>query len=240
LSRIKGILVVIQFSLTVALVIIFMYLFRNNTHKIIKIWMSFQMFFLGVKIDEVGKMDETCDLLLMNHQSLLDILVVEHIHSRHIAWVGKSELTNMPFFGHIMKAPRMITINREDKQGIVSLFKEAKDRLDKGRPIAIFPEGTRTDGDKLLEFKAGAKLLANKYELRVQPMVIFNTREILDSRRFTSAPGTIKIVYLKPIQAKRKTPWFEDMEAQMQEILDEGLKEKGELKKLKKLKKKEK
>ncbi len=37
-----------------------------------------------------------------------------------------------------MKAPEMITINREDKTGIVTLLKEGKDRLDKGRPIAMF------------------------------------------------------------------------------------------------------
>ena len=47
----------------------------------------------------------------------------------------------------------MISIDRENKAGIINLLKEAKDRLDKGRPIAMFPEGTRSDGKSMLSFK---------------------------------------------------------------------------------------
>jgi len=51
----------------------------------------------------------------------------------------------------------MIIIDREDKKSLVKLIKDAKDRLSKGRVIAIFPEGTRGNGKKLLKFKAGAQ-----------------------------------------------------------------------------------
>lgn len=89
MSRIRALLVVIQFSLTVAVTIFFMYLFRNHTHKVIKIWMKFQMFFLGIKLEEEGSLDETCDMVILNHQSLLDIIVMEYIHSKNLAWVAK-------------------------------------------------------------------------------------------------------------------------------------------------------
>ncbi len=138
MSRIRALLVVIQFSLTVAVTIFFMYLFRNHTHKVIKIWMKFQMFFLGIKLEEEGSLDETCDMVILNHQSLLDIIVMEYIHSKNLAWVAKKEITDLPFFGHIIKAPRMISIDRENKAGLVKLLRESKDRLSKGRPIAIF------------------------------------------------------------------------------------------------------
>lgn len=88
-SRIRGIIVLIQFTITVAIVVVLMYMFRNSVHSIIKAWMKLQMFFLGIKLEEVGKMDESCDMVIMNHQSLLDIIVIEHIHNRHLAWVGK-------------------------------------------------------------------------------------------------------------------------------------------------------
>ena len=220
MARIRGIILLIQFSITVAITVVLMYTFRNHTHKVIKAWMSFQMFVLGIKLETEGNLDESCDMVLMNHQSLLDIIVMEYIHSRDLAWVAKKEITDLFFFGHIIKAPRMISIDRENKAGIINLLKEAKDRLDKGRPIAMFPEGTRSDGKSMLSFKPGAKMVANKYNLKVQPVVLFNTRNIVDSKKLLANPGIVKVVYLEPVQADKNTDWFEQTEQKMKEVFN--------------------
>lgn len=220
MARIRGIILLIQFSITVAITVVLMYVFRNHTHKVIKVWMSFQMFVLGIKLETEGNLDESCDMVLMNHQSLLDIIVMEYIHSRDLAWVAKKEITDLFFFGHIIKAPRMISIDRENKAGIINLLKEAKDRLDKGRPIAMFPEGTRSDGKSMLSFKPGAKMVANKYNLKVQPVVLFNTRNIVDSKKLLANPGVVKVVYLEPVQADKNTDWFEQTEQKMKEVFN--------------------
>lgn len=220
MARIRGIILFIQFSITVAITVVLMYIFKNHTHKVIKVWMNFQMFVLGIKLQTQGKLDESCDIILMNHQSLLDIIVMEYIHSRDLAWVAKKEITDLFFFGHIIKAPRMISIDRENKAGIINLLKEAKDRLDKGRPIAMFPEGTRSDGKSMLSFRPGAKILANRYNLRVQPIVLFNTRNIVDSKKVLATPGIVKVVYLEPIQANKNTDWFEKTEEKMNEVFN--------------------
>ncbi|WP_121628597.1 lysophospholipid acyltransferase family protein [Poseidonibacter antarcticus] len=224
MARIRGIILLIQFTITVAITVLSMYIFRNHTHKVIKLWMKIQIRLLGIKIESVGKLDETCDLVLMNHQSLLDIIVMEYVHNRDLAWVAKKEIADLFFFGHIIKAPRMISIDRENKAGIMHLFKEVKDRLDKGRPIAMFPEGTRSDGTKMLKFKAGAKMVGNKYKLRVQPVIMLNTRNIVDSKKLTATPGTVKIIYLDPIQADKSTTWFEDTEIKMKEVFNKEIK----------------
>jgi len=218
LRKIRGLFLVVQFSVTVAIVIFFMYLFRNNTHKVIKIWMKFQMLCLGITLEQEGVLDESCDLIIINHQSLLDIIVMEYIHNRHIAWVAKKEITDLLFFGHIIKAPRMISIDRENKAGLIRLLSETKDRLEKGRPIAMFPEGTRSDGTYIGDFKAGAKMVGNKYNLKVQPVVIFGTRNIVDSQKIEASPGNVKIVYLNPVQANKDSSWYEDTEAKMKEV----------------------
>lgn len=217
MERIRGIILFIQFSITVAITVLFMYIFRNHTHKVIKVWMTFQMFVLGIKLEIEGKLDESCDMVLLNHQSLLDIIVIEYLHSRDLAWVAKKEIADLFFFGHIIKAPRMISVDRENKAGIIHLLKETKDRLDKGRPIAMFPEGTRSDGKYMGSFKAGAKIIANKYNLRVQPIILFNTRNIVDSKNLKAKPGVVKVVYLEPIQASKETLWFEETEEKMRE-----------------------
>ena len=224
MARIRGIILFIQFSITVAITVVLMYTFRNHTHKVIKAWMSFQMFVLGIKLETEGKLDESCDMLLINHQSLLDIIVIEYIHSRDLAWVAKKEIADLFFFGHIIKAPRMISIDRENKAGIITLLKETKDRLDKGRPIAMFPEGTRSDGKSMGSFKPGAKMVANKYNLRVQPIILFNTRNIVDSKTLKASPGIVKVIYLEPIQASKDTSWFEDTESKMKEVFNKEFK----------------
>lgn len=224
MAKIRGIILFIQFTITVAITVCAMYLFRNHTHKVIKIWMKLQIKFLGIEIQTEGKLDESSDLVLMNHQSLLDIIVMEHIHNRDLAWVAKKEIADLFFFGHIIKAPRMISIDRENKAGIIHLFKEVKDRLEKNRPIAMFPEGTRSDGTKILKFKAGAKMLGNKFKLRVQPVLILNTRNIVDSKRLEASPGIVKVIYLDPIQADKSTSWFENTEDKMKKIFEDEMK----------------
>ena len=224
MARIRGIILLIQFSITVAITVVLMYTFRNHTHKVIKAWMSFQMFVLGIKLETEGNLDESCDMLLINHQSLLDIIVIEYIHSRDLAWVAKKEIADLFFFGHIIKAPRMISIDRENKAGIITLLKETKDRLDKGRPIAMFPEGTRSDGKSMGSFKPGAKMVANKHNLRVQPIILFNTRNIVDSKTLKASPGVVKVIYLEPIQASKDTSWFEDTEFKMKEVFNKEYK----------------
>ena len=220
MARIRGIILFIQFSITVAITVVLMYIFKKHTHQVIKAWMIFQMYVLGIKLETQGKLDESCDMILMNHQSLLDIIVIEYIHSRDLAWVAKKEITDLFFFGHIIKAPRMISIDRENKAGIMHLFKEARDRLDKGRPIAMFPEGTRSNGKTMLSFRPGAKMLANRFNLRVQPIVLFNTRNIVDSKKLLATPGIVKVIYLEPVQADKNTDWFEKVEEKMNEVFN--------------------
>ena len=203
MARIRGIILFIQFSITVAITVVLMYIFKKHTHKVIKAWMIFQMYVLGIKLETQGNLDESCDMILLNHQSLLDIIVMEYIHSRDLAWVAKKEITDLFFFGHIIKAPRMISVDRENKAGIIHLLKEAKDRLDKGRPIAMFPEGTRSNGKSMLSFRPGAKMLANRFNLRVQPIVLFNTRNIVDSKKVLATPG-IKSYLFRTCTSRQK------------------------------------
>ncbi len=224
LAKIKGIILAIQFTITVSITIVAMYIFKNHVHKIIKIWMKIQINILRIKIETIGKKDETCDLILINHKSLLDIIIVEHLHNRHIAWVAKKEISNLFLFGHVIKASNMISVNRQNKSGLMSLLKDAKDRLDKKRPIAMFPEGTRSYNNKLLPFKAGAKILANKYELKVQPVIILNTQNIINSKTLEVRSGIVKIIYLESFKASKKTKWFEEMETNMNKIYDDEIK----------------
>lgn len=223
LSKLRGIIALIQFSITIVCVIGLMYMFNKHNHFIRKMWAKLQMFLLGVEINQVGKIDFSADLILINHQSLLDIVVIESLHDRNIAWVAKKEIGKIPVFGHILRAPKMISIDRENKAGLVHLLKEVKNRLDQKRPIAIFPEGTRTDGNDILKFKAGAKMVAEKFNLKIQPIVLIKTKKILDSKKLTANPGEVKVIALESFVPAKDSNWYEELENQMRQTLTSEL-----------------
>lgn len=99
MSKIRGIFTLIQFTITVLITVIAMYLFKKHNHKIRKIWTALQIKLLGITFVIEGKMDESCDMVIMNHQSLLDIVVMEYLHTRNLAWVGKKRLQICSFLG---------------------------------------------------------------------------------------------------------------------------------------------
>ncbi len=226
LNKLRVLFTIAQFMITVSIVIMLMYIFRSKNRVIRRAWGALQMKLLGITLEIEGTLDDDANLIAMNHQSLVDIIVLEYLHQNDIAWVAKKEIANIPWFGHILKAPDMIIIERENKSSLVKLLKESKIRYTQNRPIAIFPEGTRTDGKKLRKFKAGAKLIAQKYNLKVQPLVIVGTRDILDSQNMTQKSGTVKVICLPTVQADKNTNWYEDMEDIMAKTLTKELRTK--------------
>ena len=223
IGRIRAILTLIQLIITVTVVIILMYIFKKH-NRIIRIkWAQMQMKLMGITLEIKGEIDPNAKLIAMNHQSILDIIVFEYLHPKNLAWVAKKEIAKIPWFGHILKAPKMIIVERESKSSLVKLIKDVKVKLDEDRTIAIFPEGTRTDGKKLRKFKAGTKILAEKYNLDVQPIVLVGTREIFDSQNFIQKSGKVTIVYLPTVKAVRKTDWYEQTQTNMSKILADEL-----------------
>jgi len=218
-NKIKAFYILIEFVITVTIVIVLMKLFNKHNYTFRKYWAKMQRYLIGYKLIVKGQPDPKANMVLMNHQSLLDIVVMESNYPQNIAWVAKKEIADIKFFGQILTLPHMIIVDRDDRKSLVKLFKDVKDRLKEGRVIGIFPEGTRSKGDKLLKFKSGAKLIAQKLDLIVQPVVIIGTRDILDSQNFIAKSGTIKIIYLESVDPKLDPNWYEKLKDKMQETL---------------------
>ncbi|ASM39884.1 lysophospholipid acyltransferase family protein [Campylobacter sputorum] len=219
--KIRAFIYSVEFILSVLLVILLMAIFRKHNHKIRTLWAKFQLAFIGIKIDFHGKFDNSANMILMNHQSLLDIIVLESMYPGNLSWIAKKEIGEIPIIGLILKLPKMIPIDRKNPRSIVQLLKDVKDRLDDERVIAIFPEGTRGRGQKLLKFQTGAKVLTQKLNLKVQPVVLVNTRKILDSKDFTLSKGVIKVIALDMIDTSDEN-WLEKTRIKMQECLDKN------------------
>ncbi len=179
---------------------------------------------IGLKIETEGEEHPHTQMFLINHQSDLDIEVMELVTNKDLAWVAKKELFEVPFFGLAMKLPEHIPVERQNKKSLLKLLKDAKERLDKGKTLAIFPEGTRSRSDKMLPFKNGAKLIADKYKLRVQPVVLVGTRQCYDIKTFTYNPKTVKVIFMDSFIADEKDEnWLSDLRLKMQKTYDSEL-----------------
>ena len=219
LSSLRGILTIIQFVLTILVTIVLMYIFRNNTHIIRNTWAKMQTFLMDFSIKEEGTASTEATLLVMNHQSVVDIVSLEAIYPKDLCWVAKKEIQDIPLFGHIVNAPRMIAIDRSDKRSLITMLKIGKERISEGRVLAMFPEGTRSDGQTLLPFQSGAKVLAEKLGLIVQPALIIGAKHVFDSKHLQAHSGNVRVIYLPPIDPKEDPQWFETLYETMKERL---------------------
>lgn len=223
LSRIKALFLIIEFVITILITIILMYISRKSNHHIRKSWAKIQSFIMGYSIVQKGSPDPDAKLILMNHQSLVDIIIMEQIHPSNLCWVAKKEIEKIPLFGHIIRAPYMISIDRKDRRSIVKILKQSKERINQGRVIAMFPEGTRGKGQNLLKFQSGAKILAEKLNLKVQPVVLVGTRKIFDSQSMRAKSGQVSVIYLDSVDPASDKNWFENIRENMEKCLGNEL-----------------
>jgi 1-acyl-sn-glycerol-3-phosphate acyltransferase len=194
---------------------------RPYARKIASWMLRFSMFF---SVDVEGKEDKETNMLLINHQSDLDIPIIETITTKDLAWVAKKSLFDVPFFGLALKFPQDIAVERESKTSLVKLLKDSKIRLDKGRVITMFPEGTRSTTGKILPFKSGAKIIADKYKLRVQPVVLIQTASYYNIKKFYYKPGRIKAIFLDSFIAnKDDKEWLNNLKIEMQKVYNDEL-----------------
>lgn len=171
-----------------------------------------------------GDIDPHTQMFLVNHQSDIDIGIMETITPADLAWVAKKELFDIPFFGLVLKLPNDIAVERESKTALIKMIKDAKERLDEGRAITIFPEGTRSESGKMKPFKAGAKMVADKYSLKVQPVVLIATASHFSNKRRDFRAGTITAVFLEPFIAEKSDPdWLKNTQVTMQKVYDDEL-----------------
>ncbi len=180
------------------------------------------LFLLGGKLEEVGSMDPHAQMFLINHQGIIDIIAMEARSCTGLRWVAKKELFDIPWFGNVLKRSAMISIDRQNKAGLIKLLKDAKETVEEQhRTIAIFPEGTRASGQTLLPFKAGAALIAKKLKLRVQPVVITGSKYLLNEHNRTAHNSTVKIIFLDAVDVDGEdADWYQNIAEKMQETID--------------------
>ena len=107
---------------------------------------------LNVKVNLVGKIHkERPGLLISNHASWIDISILSSL--TNISFIAKSEVSKWPLFGFLAKLQDTVFIERRAIKA-VKQKNEINEVLHKGKRLVLFPEGTSSDGNRVLKFKS--------------------------------------------------------------------------------------
>jgi 1-acyl-sn-glycerol-3-phosphate acyltransferase len=120
----------------------------------------------------------TTYIIIANHQSILDILVLNCLRYRY-KWISKIETLKVPVLGWYVKMADYITVDRGNKDSKEKMLEDAYMYLKKEISIMIFPEGTRSADKEIGFFKRGAFQLALSTDLPILPVLIDGTGGIL-------------------------------------------------------------
>jgi 1-acyl-sn-glycerol-3-phosphate acyltransferase len=122
-------------------------------------------------------------VLVANHVSLLDILVLYGLF-RPFKWVAKAELFKVPFVGWNMKLNDYVAVRRGHRDSVRQMMERCREHLERGSPVLLFPEGTRSESGVLQPFKDGAFRLAMATGAPVIPIAVTGTGDALPKRGF--------------------------------------------------------
>jgi 1-acyl-sn-glycerol-3-phosphate acyltransferase len=109
-------------------------------------------------------------LLVSNHISWLDIHIINSI--RPVIFVAKADVSKWPIFGYLASMLGTIFLKREKLSDIKRVIQLMKDKLANQEVVAIFPEGTSSDGKSVLPFKSNLFESAHQAHVDVLPITI--------------------------------------------------------------------
>ena len=141
-------------------------------------------------------------LYVSNHRSYFDIVTLYPLTNNTTGFVAKKELERIPFIRRWMRYMNCQFLDRENiKEGLKTIL-NCIATVKGGCSVCIFPEGTRTPGDDMLEFKEGSFKIAEKGNVPIIPMTIVNSAAIFEDHFPKIKKATVVIEYGKPIYMK--------------------------------------
>jgi 1-acyl-sn-glycerol-3-phosphate acyltransferase len=155
---------------------------------------------IEVRVHGVDAIDWSQPCVVMaNHQSYLDILALYRALPRIFGFVAKKQLFRVPFFGGVMRAVGCVPVDRGRRAEAMSSMGEAARMVAAGSTITVFPEGTRSDGDRLGPFKKGGFYLAQLAAVPTVPVGIRGTAALMPRRNTGIRGGVIEVYAGAPL-----------------------------------------
>jgi 1-acyl-sn-glycerol-3-phosphate acyltransferase len=157
---------------------------------------------LGVRLTVIGREHLPKDspfVIVANHQSYLDIIIMLVAIPQKIAFVAKEELLNIPILGWDIRSQGHIAINREQGMRAARQLKEIAEATHMGKSLLLFPEGTRSIDGQVGPFKRGAFQLALDANVPIIACSIKGSGRSMPKKGFWIRPGKIQVTLHPPI-----------------------------------------
>ena len=191
------------------------------------IWASFVLIGMGfyVKKKNFSNLEKNKSYLLVaNHTSYIDAMVMLRIFKKPFIFVGKKELDNIPIFGYLYRRAA-IMVDRSDKTSRFEVYGQASEKLNNGYSVCIFPEKKYTVETNLLnDFKHGAFKLAIEHQLPIVPIVFYDCKRKFPWYTTHGYPGQLRATIFNSISTKdlRKRD-FEKVMNETRDFIEEKL-----------------
>ncbi|HOS29644.1 MAG TPA: lysophospholipid acyltransferase family protein [Treponemataceae bacterium] len=168
------------------------------TNDIVRNWARFVVGLTKSDVEVRGQENipqDTAVVLIGNHQSYLDIPVLMGYVNKPIAFIAKSEILKVPVLSKAMKLMQCTFLVRTDMRQSVKAMAEAVETIKKGYSMVIFPEGTRSKGGPVIDFKAGSFKLAYKSGVPILPVTIDGTFRLFEEKNKVQSGKVIITVH---------------------------------------------
>jgi 1-acyl-sn-glycerol-3-phosphate acyltransferase len=134
-------------------------------------WSAKMLRLLGVTLQVEGGFRPGAKLVVANHVSWLDIMVV-HAVCPQARFVSKADVQQWPLVRRLVAAGNTLYIERERRRDAMRVVHQMAEAMTAGDTVAVFPEGTTGDGHALLPFHANLLQAAIATATPVQPVAI--------------------------------------------------------------------
>ena len=160
----------------------------------------------GAKVTTIGKenIPDEAALLVGNHRSFFDILILYVQCERLTGFVAKDSMNKIPSLRVWMRHLYCLFLKRDDMKQGMQVILQAIAYVKQGISICIFPEGTRNKGEELslLPFKEGSFKIATKTGCPIIPVSINNSAEIFENHMPKLRKTHVILEYGTPIYPK--------------------------------------
>lgn len=196
------------------------------TTQVAQKWARSLVNFAGVTVVTHGeeKIPEGAVLFVSNHQGNFDIPILLGYINKPKAFIAKIELLKLPLIRTWMTHMKCVFMDRSDIRQSLKVINQAATHLKEGYSTVIFPEGTRSKGESLGEFKPGSLKLALKAGVPIVPITIRGSYKIMEQNGFIIKPAHVELIISDPIlTAKLTKEQAAELPERVREIIEQEL-----------------
>lgn len=156
---------------------------------------------LGLRVSVIGaaRLPATSCIVVANHASYLDGVVLKAVLPPRFSFVIKREAARYPFAGLLLRRIGSEFVDRVNPGGRQSDARRVVRSAEAGHSLVFFPEGTFTAEPGLRRFHIGAFVAAARARRLLVPVVIRGTRRSMPSGRIVPRAGRIEVEVIEPV-----------------------------------------